>query len=248
MKKIGFSLLAILLIKNIALSQQKTDSVKIRKNELAINIFPFFASLTGNSNNDMPIGHVIYKRVIKNNWYMRAEFSAFGYNTSTNVMTINPSTNNKLNIKTSEYKHNNYLRGGLGIEKRWGKKERVKQFIGATIGYSKSSSDLSYYYAQRDDYSSNMNEFNNGTLQDSLYYNQKNSTNTFYLTPFYGAQFNFSNRCFFAAQAGIDIGQSFVKQTVIKDNSGANTQHPNFVTVDINLSLLSTNFTFGFKF
>lgn len=232
-------------------SQVKLDSVKIKKNEISINLLPFISSFSGLDIDqpNFPLLHINYKRSIKNNIALRIGFAISNNPEKNNI--YNPQLTqiypafNQLKIKYNTNEGIGEIRGTVGIEKRWGKKI-VQQFAGLDLGYSYYNNSKKEYVGLRDSISiQSVYSIIPPNNNDSLINFSQKKVNSIVLTPFYGIKLNMSKRFFLSAQIGYDF--KFSKHSFSNINS--NFVKPlDYTSVDLNTNGISTNIMLGFRF
>ncbi len=224
-------------------AQSKSDSLKVMKNEIGINLIPLINNGSQNNNNKAT-ANVFFKRQLKNNWYGRASVILFSNSTNNydNPLDIHALPNSKLSI---EYVQNNswpFLQYNLGVEKRFGK-GKIKQFAGCDLGYAHYKSEKKLLYGIRD---SIENKFPYSLINktDSVVSHIRKTSNAIILTPFYGLQFDISKHFFFSAQAGVAL-------SIVNENSKSLINNANSIRItnfDLNISGVSSNFSMCYRF
>jgi hypothetical protein len=140
----------LLLLSKNTFSQNSTDSIITKKNEIGIDLIPFIKVLSNVNKTSSFQASILYKRKISKKLYFRfgIKTNSFTNRTQYNDIYYSPldNTNNIINynktIKTPETQLN------TGIEYRWGKK-KLKFFTGLDLGYSYSKETYSEYTGLR---------------------------------------------------------------------------------------------------
>ncbi len=247
-------LLAVTLCNNDMLAQEIKDSTKTKKNEIGINVIPFFLMLNNSESDNIPLFHVFYKRQLKGNWYGRLSISIMtdrnpsGKNEQP-MITALPGT--KMAIEYTKVEKNNYLQYFAGIEKRWGK-GKVRQFAGLDIGYSNYKTSSKRFYGIRNFISNaDANSYfpDNRSGSDSVIFNYRYTYNAIALNPFYGLQFNFSKRFFLSAQVGYNL-QLITQKTkkIVENRNFSDYINRNITTMDISTSGIVNNISICYRF
>lgn len=211
---------------------KEDTTVKVKKNELGIDLIPGIKRLSGNSytNNIFQVG-LQYKRRISKRMYFRFGITELFYLNQNDIYrysTSNPwSMPNHFNY--SKYKVGPETRLNTGMEYRWGKK-RVKFFTGMDFCYSSIKSITDFYVSTTYHDPYHIAE-GDSLIRSSLY-----MRNTFGLLPFIGMQYHFSTRFFFSMQFGTNIRYNF--------HNDAGTKHQDYNILDDILN----NFSLFYKF
>lgn len=227
-------------------AQSKSDSLKVMKNEIGLNLIPLINNGSFGSNHD-PKLNVFFKRQLKNNWYGRASMILFINSTNNfdSPLEIHALPNSKLSIEYNQNNSRPFLQYNLGIEKRFGK-GKIKQFTGCDVGYAQYKTENKLLYGVRDSLGNNY-PYNQPSFQnqsDSVVSHIKKTSNAVILTPFYGMQFNISKHFFFSAQAGLAL-------SIVNENSKSliNNANPLRITnFDLNFNGVSSNFSICYRF
>lgn len=228
-------------------AQSKSDSLKVMKNEIGVNLIPLI-NYGSQSYNNKAVANVFYKRQLKNNWHGRASVILFSNSTNNydSPLDIHALPNSKLSI---EYAQNNswpFLQYNLGVEKRFGR-GKIKQFAGCDLGYAHYKSENKLLYGIRDSIENNF-PYSLINRTDSVIYNVKKTSNAIILTPFYGLQFDINKHFLFSTQAGIAL--SFVNEnckTIVDNQINKNYVGTSFYS-DLNISGVSCNFSICYRF
>ena len=194
----------LLLLSKNTFSQNSTDSIITKKNEIGIDLIPFIKALSDVNSNIPFQASILYKRKISKNLYFRfgIKTNSFTDRTQYNNIYYSPldNTNNIINynktIKEPEIQLN------TGLEYRWGKK-KLKFFTGLDFGYSYAKETYSEYSGLR---TNNVGYYPSGlTINANDIVTRSFSTirNALNITPFIGIQYHFSKRFFFSTQFGI---------------------------------------------
>ena len=223
-------------------AQIKSDSLRVMKNEIGLNLIPLINSGSFGSNHD-PKLNVFFKRQLKNNWYGRASVILFINSTNNydSPLEIHALPNSKLSIEYVQNISRPFLQYNLGLEKRFGK-GKIKQFTGCDLGYAHYKSENKSLYGIRDSIENN-SPFNFINHSDSVMYHVKKTSNAIILTPFYGLQFDISKHFFFSAQAGVAL-------SIANENRKSQINTSNTIKVtnfDLNLSSVSSNFSICYR-
>lgn len=250
MKNLKFyGMLLSVLITYTSYSQTKTDSVTLKKNEISVNVLPVINLLT--SAEDMqyktiPVLHLNYKHLLKNNFALRFGFSLFSNPKRYQAFDLKEikGGNSQLNIKYYHEEGSGIFQGNIGLEKRWGK-AYIKQFAGLDLGYSYYNSSKREMFGIRDSinyFSSNYyTTEGSALLSDSTINLTRKNVHSVLITPFYGIIVNVSRRCYFSGQIGFDIVNSIDKFT-----------SPSYQSFSYGFngstSGVSTNILFGIRF
>lgn len=224
-------------------AQSKSDSLKVMKNEIGVNLIPLI-NYGSQSYNNKAVANVFYKRQLKNNWHGRASVILFSNSTNNydSPLEIHALPNSKLSIEYVQNISRPFLQYNLGLEKRFGK-GKIKQFTGCDIGYAHYKSENKSLYGIRDSIENN-SPFNFINHSDSVMYHVKKTSNAMILTPFYGMMFNISKHLFFSAQAGLAL-------SIVNENSKSLINNANTISItnfDLNLSSVSSNFSICYRF
>lgn len=230
-------------------AQSKSDSLKVMKNEIGVNLIPLF-TINNQSNEYTPTFNVFYKRALKNNWHGRVSLIYFGNYSDGQIYIekIKGLPNSKLSIDYTQNFSYDYFQYNLGIEKRFGKR-KVKMFTGLDVGYANQKAEDFKMYSIRDSITNNSvgydpksSGFQNQT--DSVVSHFKKTSNAIILTPFYGMMFNISKHFFFSAQAGLAL-------SIVNENRKSlinNTTPIRITNFDFNLNSVSSNFSICYRF
>jgi hypothetical protein len=236
----------LLLLSKNTFSQNSTDSIITKKNEIGIDLIPFIKVLSNVNKTSSFQASILYKRKISKKLYFRfgIKTNSFTNRTQYNDIYYSPldNTNNIINynktIKTPETQLN------TGIEYRWGKK-KLKFFTGLDLGYSYSKETYSEYTGLR---TNNVGYYPSGltvNANDSVIRSFSTVRNGINITPFIGIQYHFSKRFFFSTQFGIPFQYIMGNRTPIKND--LNYRPSKFNEIGISSGLLN-NFSIFYKF
>lgn len=229
----------------------------VKKNEISLDLIPLVKMMSLSEGNFDLKGTLQYKRQLKPNWFLRVSFTAIQERKDrpyTNIRVLPSDLNNDMVLYSgTEYKPE--LNLNTGIEYRWGK-GRFKQFAGMDIGYvhrEKVYCDYIAYVPKYSNYDPNSYAHGyNGPGYSSLYSNpwKKQSyaqeANGVMITPFYGAQYNFSKRFFLSAQLGVGMGFLVIRNKPVYSTP----PHLQGRVFEFNLAErgILNNFSIGFRF
>lgn len=242
--------LLFISISTILNAHTTSDSTKLRKNEIAINLLPFINSLTGVDINQLntTLLNINYKRVLKNHFALRVGFAISNNpenNLYNNQFTQVSSFGSQLKVKYRTNDGIGEIRGMIGFEKRWGKKI-VQQFAGVDLGYSYYHNTQTEFIGVRDSLTNfSINNPIKANQNDSLTNYTRKNVNSMIITPFYGIRLNMSKRFFLSAQIGFDY--KLIKHSITKTNNTI-IKPLGLYSIDLNTNGVSTNIMLGFRF
>lgn len=253
---------AAMAISDAGYSQEGTTSpavtpleAPVKKNELSIDLIPLIKIASTSGEVYDPKGMIQYKRQVKNGWFFRFSVSVSQKKLPRPYHNISssPVGNDSTLVRYHGTEHKPQLNLDAGLEYRWGKR-RIKQFTGIDLGYIHGETVYSEYerlipkYSYYSPYNYTFNQFNEPNLRDHASDKVRSYSQTIngvVLTPFYGAQYHFSNRFFFSMQLGFPI------QFLSIQNNNVHAQ-PYYKTrvfeFDLGENGILNNFSLGFRF
>lgn len=205
----------LLLFFNRGAIAQHSDSSRVKKNELSIDLLPVLKLLSDLDQNYNYRGTVQYKRQLGKGWYARVGFSLIKKVQARPYSDpyIYPVDSIHDDVTFSQYIYKPELQFNPGIEYRWGKK-RLVHFTGLDIGYAYSETIYRRFKGtkRRDSYfNPNVSSQHlegpgkNPDYCEILTYSGMSVKHAVSFTPFYGMQYLFSKRFFFSMQLGIQL-------------------------------------------